>query len=170
MLSAVGKDVSWAELTSAITQVKTFNFHLPSPPHSASPLYPTPEPQNKIQSNPELVARNKESILGSGYFSLSSLLQGAWSRGRGAGHVIFIQRAQPDTPIILTPSLCMCLSSLVLKMVQYVMGRLEVRSNKGKLLEGRAKTFHLRSLLIKNESSYYYIISVQEEGTFRIMT
>lgn len=64
----------------------------------------------------------------------------------------------------------MCLSSLVLKMVQYVMGRLEVRSNKGKLLEGRAKTFHLRSLLIKNESSYYYIISVQEEGTFRIMT
>ena len=71
-------------------------------------------------------------------------------RGGWAGYVLFIQRAQPDVSIILILSLCMCLSPLVLKMVQYVMGRLEIRSNKGKLLlEGRAKTFHLSSLLIK---------------------
>ena len=81
----LGQEVNWAELISAITQIKTFNFHLPSPPHTASPLYPTPEPQNEIQSNPELIARNNESILGSAYFSLSSLLR--WGGG-GAGLVM----------------------------------------------------------------------------------
>lgn len=150
LLWADGKEVSWAEITSALKQIKTFNVHLPSPPHSASPLNSWTTKQNPIWSSWE------GNCMHPGFWVLSSLSPAccweAWSCDfHPEGPAWFFQSSSHLSSA--------CVSVLYLWGWHGEGWEIWNEEQQGKTATGRAKTLHFSSLLLK--SSYYSIISMK---------